>query len=101
VSRYPFLAALLCGVLSAEGLTTTEQRGREIDRRGTSEGTARIGSDGVPMPGRLFACANCHGIWGEGGRESGIDVPPLNWVCLSSVAVSPLTGRRRIGYTAQ
>jgi len=101
VSRCPFLAVLLCGVLSADGLSTNEKRGREIYRRGTSEGTARIGSDGVPMPGRLFACASCHGIWGEGSRESGIDVPALSWWRLSSAAVSPLTGRRRIAYNAQ
>lgn len=92
-------------LLSAEGLTSQAQHGREIYRRGTvagaAVGTAAIGIDGMPLPSSSFACANCHGIWGEGSREGGIEAPALNWKLLTSPAVSAVTGRRRGPYTPE
>ncbi len=99
MTRTLFLAALLWSTLSLD-----QRHGREIYRRGkldgTSVGTATIGREGVPLPASSFPCANCHGIWGEGGRESGIQPPPLNWKRLTSPAVSPVTGRHRAAYTS-
>jgi ABC-type branched-subunit amino acid transport system substrate-binding protein len=98
MTRTLLLAALLWSTL-----TVDQQHGREIYRRGklagVSVGTAAIGGDGVPLPSSSFPCANCHGIWGEGVRESGIQPPPLNWKRLTSPAVSPVTGRHRPAYT--
>jgi ABC-type branched-subunit amino acid transport system substrate-binding protein len=92
-------------VLQAEGLTQQQRLGREIFRRGTvaeaAAGSAAIGSDGMPLPSSSFACASCHGTWGEGSREGGIDVPSLNWQRLTSAGVSAVTGRRRGPYTPQ
>jgi hypothetical protein len=100
MTRTLLLAALLWSTL-----TVDQQHGREIYRQGklagASVGTAAIGSAGVPLPASSFPCANCHGIWGEGGRESGIDPPPLNRKRLSSPAVSPVTGRHRAAYTPE
>jgi ABC-type branched-subunit amino acid transport system substrate-binding protein len=98
-----WIAALLMSAAFAGPLSAPEKIGREIYRRGAvagkQAGTARVGSESVPITTASFACANCHGIWGEGGRESGIDVPRLDWGRLSSPAISPVTGRRRAGYT--
>lgn len=94
------LVALLLSALSP-----AQQHGREIYQRGTlagtNVGTAAIGSDKMPRSSSSFPCARCHGIWGEGGRESGIETPPLNWKRLTSPAVSQATGRRRPAYTPQ
>ena len=76
--------ALLCVPVLVWGgdLTPGEQRGREIYRRGAIAGlpplTATIGGDGVALPAASFACANCHGLRGEGGNEGGVAPPPLN-----------------------
>ncbi|MGB2603686.1 MAG: ABC transporter substrate-binding protein [Candidatus Sulfotelmatobacter sp.] len=98
-------ATLLLAALLWSGLSTVQQHGREIYRGGTvagsNVGTAAIGADGVPLPASSFACATCHGIWGEGGREGGIETPPLNWKRLTSPSVSPVTGRRRDAYTPE
>ncbi len=100
IRGYLLIAALLWA-----GLTTTQEHGREIYRRGTlagsSMGTAAIGADAVRLPSSSFACATCHGTHGEGGRESGIDTPPLNWKRLTSPSVSSVTGRRRDAYTSE
>jgi ABC-type branched-subunit amino acid transport system substrate-binding protein len=98
-----WVAALLMSAAFAGPLSAPEKRGREIYRRGTAAGkqagTARVGSESVPITSASFACANCHGIWGEGGRESGINVPRLDWEHLCSPATSPVTGRHRAAYT--
>ena len=100
MTRILILAAMLWGALTPE-----QQHGREIYRRGkmggAAVGTAAIGAEGVPLPSSSFACATCHGTWGEGSRESGIEPPPLNWKRLTSPAVSPATGRRRGAYTPE
>jgi ABC-type branched-subunit amino acid transport system substrate-binding protein len=96
---------LLIAALLSTGLNTTQEHGREIYRRGTfagvSVGTAAIGTDAVPLPSSSFACATCHGTHGEGGRESGVDTPPLNWKRLTSPSVSSVTARRRDAYTPE
>ncbi|MFZ1005277.1 MAG: ABC transporter substrate-binding protein [Candidatus Sulfotelmatobacter sp.] len=104
IRGYLLIATLLwTGLITTQA--TTQEHGREIYRRGTlagsSVGTAAIGADGVPLPSSSSACATCHGTHGEGGRESGIDAPPLNWKRLTSTSVSSVTGRRRDAYTRE
>ena len=83
-------------------LTPAQERGREIYRRGTLAAadawTATVTADGALLPATAFACAGCHGSWGEGGSEGGLQAPPLRWSRLSSRAVSALTGRARSPY---
>jgi ABC-type branched-subunit amino acid transport system substrate-binding protein/cytochrome oxidase Cu insertion factor (SCO1/SenC/PrrC family) len=82
-------------------LTPAQERGREIYRRGAAAGetwTATIGGEGAPVPAASFACAGCHGLWGEGASEGGLQAPPLGWARLAGRAVSPLTGRARGPY---
>jgi len=98
------IAALLwIGLITTQA--STQEHGREIYRRGTvsgsSVGTAAIGTDAVLLPSSSFACATCHGTHGEGGHESGVDTPPLNWKRLISPSVSSVTGRRRDAYTPE
>jgi len=93
-----------CASLPAGALTLEQQHGREIFRRGklsgSAAGVAAVGADGMKLPASSFACAGCHGIWGEGTREGGIEAPPLSWPRLTSPATSTVTGRRRGPYTA-
>lgn len=101
--RLLLAAALLGNVLAQSSLTMEQQHGREIYRRGKvaglAVGTAAIGADGIPLQASSFACASCHGTWGDGSRESGIEPPPLRWKRLTAPAVSSVTGRRRGAYT--
>jgi len=104
IRGYLLVAALLwTGLVTTQA--TTQEHGREIYRRGTlagsSVGTVAIGADSVPLPSSSFACATCHGAHGEGGREGGVDTPPLNWKRLTSPSVSSVTGRRRDAYTPE
>jgi ABC-type branched-subunit amino acid transport system substrate-binding protein len=104
IRGYLLIVALLwIGLITTQA--STQEHGREIYRRGTvsgsSVGTAAIGTDAVPLPSSSFACATCHGTHGEGGRESGVDTPPLNWKRLTSPLVSSVTGRRRDAYTPE
>ncbi len=97
--------ALLCLVLGSstafagDALTPEQQRGREIYRRGqiagVSVGVALVGAEGMSISSTSFPCANCHGVFGEGGREGGIAVPSLNWRRLTSPAVSTVSGQSR------
>lgn len=104
IRGYLLIAALLLtGLITTQA--TTQEHGREIYRRGTvsgsSVGTAAIGAGAVPLPSSSFACATCHGTHGEGGRESGVDTPPLNWKWFTSPSISSVTGRRRDPYTPE
>jgi mono/diheme cytochrome c family protein len=58
------------------GATDPLQLGRSL-YRGTQAfaAPARLGQLALPN----MACANCHGVRGEGRREAGIDAPPLQW----------------------
>ena len=79
------LSLLLCvvGVAYADdALTAKELLGRKIYRDGNdgsgNEITAILGGDAQePVPATMFACANCHGLEGEGKQEGGLSVPAL------------------------
>ena len=97
---------LVSYTVSANGALTPEQaRGREIYRSGqmagVAVGVAAIGADGMQLSSASFSCASCHGVFGKGGREGGIAMPPLNWQRLTTAAVSTVSGRRRVAYTRE
>lgn len=95
--------SVLLALLLGNSLSVDERQGREIFHRGkvagVDAGTVSVGVDGIPLPTSSLACATCHGVLGEGSRESGIQAPPLSWSRLMSPAVSPVTGRHRTAYT--
>jgi hypothetical protein len=40
---------------------------------------ARLANGSDPLPPSATACSNCHGRFGQGGREAGVDVASLSW----------------------
>lgn len=78
------LMLLLCGIVSfayADELTAKELLGRKIYRDGSdsskSEITATLGVTEDSVSATTFACANCHGLEGEGKQEGGLNVPAI------------------------
>lgn len=84
-------------------LTPAEQRGKQIYLRGEStsgpEITAVLGGGDTEVPATAFACANCHGLTGEGTEEGGLLSPSLVWQALTSTHTSALTTNERGPYT--
>jgi ABC-type branched-subunit amino acid transport system substrate-binding protein len=87
----------------AEKLTAAEQRGKQIYLRGESAAgtdiTAMLGSGDTEVPASAFACANCHGLVGEGTEEGGLAAPSLVWAALTNAHTSALTTNERGPYT--
>jgi len=85
-------------------LSPQEKRGKQIYLKGESgdgaEIKALLGTDKLEVPAAAFACANCHGLRGEGAREGGLQPPPVNWETLVAPHTSALTRRERPPYTA-
>lgn len=85
-----------------EQLSAAEQRGKQIYLRGESPGTPEItvmlGGE-TEVPAASFACANCHGLVGEGTTEGGLAAPSLVWSALTNAHTSELTTRERGAYT--
>ena len=79
------LMTLLSGIVGVadadDSLTTIELLGRKIYREGSDgsqhEITATLGLTEDSVPVTTFACANCHGLEGEGKQEGGLTVPAL------------------------
>ncbi len=84
-------------------LSPQEKRGKQIYLKGESSDGAeiktRLGSDRLEVPATAFACANCHGLRGEGAREGGLQPPPIKWEMLVAPHTSALTRRERAPYT--
>ncbi|HZH32293.1 MAG TPA: ABC transporter substrate-binding protein [Pyrinomonadaceae bacterium] len=84
-------------------LSAQEKRGKLIYLKGESADGAEIkallGADKLEVPATAFACANCHGLRGQGTREGGLQPPPVNWETLVSRGASALTRRERAPYT--
>jgi ABC-type branched-subunit amino acid transport system substrate-binding protein/cytochrome c553 len=84
-------------------LSPQEKRGKQIYLKGESSDGAEIktllGSDKLEVPATAFACANCHGLRGEGAREGGLQPPPIKWETLVAPHTSALTRRERAPYT--
>jgi len=68
-------------------LTPEERRGKRIYIYGTSpqgrEIVASVGEAGLEVPAGVLACANCHGIQGQGKPEGAIRPSNLTWESLT------------------
>lgn len=84
-------------------LSPQEQHGKLLYLKGEpgdgKEIKVLLGGDELEVPSTAFACANCHGLKGEGGREGGLQPPPLDWATLTAPHTSALTRRERAPYT--
>jgi ABC-type branched-subunit amino acid transport system substrate-binding protein len=87
------------------GLSPQAQRGKQIYLKGESREGGEIkvglGSDNIEVPAAAFACANCHGLKGEGASEGGLQPPPITWATLTAPHTSALTRRERAPYTEE
>jgi len=101
------LALLILGSASAQTpLTSQESRGKEIYLFGTSKSgkdiLAYIGDSSLEVPGSSMACANCHGMAGQGKPEGGIDPSNITWEALTKpYGVTHSSGRKHPAYTAR
>ena len=89
---------------SAQTLTPQESRGKEIYLQGTSKSgkdiLAYIGDSSLEVPGSSMACANCHGLAGQGKSEGGIDPSNITWEALTKpYGVTHASGRKHPAYT--
>jgi ABC-type branched-subunit amino acid transport system substrate-binding protein len=103
-----FSLALNWGVrartLAQDPLTPQESRGKQIYVQGTSpsgkEILAYIGESSLEVTGSAMACANCHGLDGQGKREGGVNPSNLTWEMLTKpYGVTRADGRRHPPYT--
>jgi ABC-type branched-subunit amino acid transport system substrate-binding protein len=87
-------------------LTPQESRGKEIYLLGTSKSgkdiLAYIGDSSLEVPGSSMACANCHGMTGQGKPEGGIDPSNITWEALTKpYGITHASGRKHSAYTAR
>lgn len=85
-------------------LTPQEKRGKQIYVQGTSssgrEILAYLGDASLEVPGSAMACANCHGLNGEGKPEGGVVPSNLTWEALTKpYGVTHSSGRTHPPYT--
>lgn len=107
---------LACLMLSAIGfgswarataqdpLTPQQRRGKQIYLQGTSasgkEILAYLGDASLEVPGSAMACANCHGLDGQGKPEGGIIPSNLTREVLTKpFGLAQSFGRKRPPYT--
>jgi ABC-type branched-subunit amino acid transport system substrate-binding protein len=98
-----FCAAESAATQTSSVLSPQETRGKQIYLKGENgeggEIVAGLSSEELDLPATSFACANCHGLRGEGTQEGGIQPPPITWETLTQTYTSPLTRRERAPYT--
>src|SRR6185436_14925290 len=87
-------------------LTPQEIRGKQIYLQGTSPSgkdiLAYVGDASLEVPGNVMACANCHGIAGQGKIEGGINPSNVTWEALTKpYGVAHVNGRKHPPYTAR
>ena len=93
-------------VIAQTPLTPQESRGKDIYLLGTSKSgkdiLAYIGDSSLEVPGSAMACANCHGMAGQGKPEGGIDPSNITWEALTKpYGVTHSSGRKHPAYTAR
>ena len=99
------LLLLLPGWTSAQThLTPQESRGKEIYLLGSSKSgkdiLAYIGDSSLEVPATSMACANCHGMAGQGKSEGGIDPSNITWEALTKpYGITHSSGRKHPAYT--
>ena len=89
-----------------EPLTAQETRGKQIYLEGTSASgkdiLAYVGDSALEVPGKLMACASCHGIAGQGKVEGGINPSNVTWEALTKpYGVTHVNGRKHPAYTSR
>lgn len=87
-----------------EPLTLPERRGKQIYIQGTSPSgkdiLAYLGESSLEVPGSAMACANCHGLDGQGKPEGGVTPSNLTWEALTKpYGLTHADGRRHPPYT--
>src|SRR5689334_12381328 len=101
------LLLFVFGLASAQTpLTPQESRGKEIYLLGTAKSgkdiLAYIGESSLEVPGSSMACANCHGMTGQGKPEGGIDPSNITWEALTKpYGITHASGRKHSAYTAR
>jgi ABC-type branched-subunit amino acid transport system substrate-binding protein len=95
---------VLAGSFFQEPLSAQENRGKQIYVQGTSaagkEILAYLGDASLEVPGSAMACANCHGLDGQGKPEGGINPSNLTWDTLTKpYGLSHPNGRKHPPYT--
>src|SRR5690349_8391299 len=109
-----FLIAICLTVFSVSSQTATAQqpltpqeiRGKQIYLQGTSPSgkniLAYVGDASLEVPGNVMACANCHGIAGQGKVEGGINPSNVTWEALTKpYGIEHVNGRKHPAYTAR
>jgi ABC-type branched-subunit amino acid transport system substrate-binding protein len=111
-----FLSAICLALLSLafgsqiataqQPLSAQEIRGKQIYLQGTSPSgkdiLAYVGDSSLEVPGSVMACANCHGIAGQGKVEGGINPSNVTWEALTkSYGVTHVNGRKHPAYTSR
>ena len=96
----------LVSAIAQTPLSPQESRGKQIYLLGTSKSgkdiLAYIGDASLEVPGSTVACANCHGMNGQGKPEGGIDPSNITWEALSKpYGVTHASGRKHPPYTAR
>jgi ABC-type branched-subunit amino acid transport system substrate-binding protein len=87
-------------------LTAQEIRGKQIYLQGTSPSGkdifAYVGDASLEVPGNVMACANCHGIAGQGKVEGGINPSNVTWEALTKpYGIAHVNGRKHPAYTGR
>jgi ABC-type branched-subunit amino acid transport system substrate-binding protein len=103
---FVMLLILAGSAIAQTPLTPQESRGKEIYLLGTSKSgkdiLAYIGDSSLEVPGSSMACANCHGMAGQGKSEGGIDPSNITWEALTKpYGVTHSSGRKHPAYTAR
>lgn len=91
-------------VFAQDALTPQESRGKQIyvQGKGSSgrEILAYLGESSIEVPGSAMACANCHGLDGQGKPEGGINPSDLRWESLTKpYRLANADGRQHPPYT--
>ena len=103
---FPLFKRVLAGVPAQEQLLLTpqERRGKQIYVQGSSssgrEILAYLGDASLEVAGSAMACANCHGLDGQGKPEGGVVPSNLSWEALTKpYGVTHPSGRKHPPYT--
>jgi ABC-type branched-subunit amino acid transport system substrate-binding protein len=92
--------------VAQQPLSAQEIRGKQIYLQGTSASgqdiLAYVGDSSMEVPGSVMACANCHGITGQGKVEGGINPSNVTWEALTKpYGVTHVNGRKHPAYTSR
>jgi ABC-type branched-subunit amino acid transport system substrate-binding protein len=101
VLRGCFGAAVGLAVMALQAWPNELDVGRRIFRYGgnaAGEVSATFPGTTVALPPSVCRCAGCHGVEGAGGREGGINVPPVDWATLANPRTNILGRHERPGY---